>query len=47
MVTFLLEKAKEEGCYKTILDCTEETVGFYQKCGMLVKGTQMALYYSE
>jgi len=44
MVTFLLEKAKEEGCYKTILDCTEETVGFYQKCGMLVKGTQMALY---
>jgi glucosamine-phosphate N-acetyltransferase len=46
IVTFLVERAKLRGCYKVILDCNQETIGFYQKCGFRVKDTQMALYYS-
>ncbi|RNJ75855.1 MAG: GNAT family N-acetyltransferase [Nitrosopumilus sp. B06] len=29
----LLEEAKKRGCYKTILDCTEEVVPFEKKVG--------------
>lgn len=45
IVTFLAEKAKLRGCYKVILDCTKETIGFYEKCGFTVKNTQMAVYF--
>lgn len=35
-----------EKCYKTILDCSEENVGFYAKNGLFtVKGKQMAVYH--
>ena len=30
---FLLEKAKNFGCYKTIMDCTEDVKPFYEKLG--------------
>ena len=45
IVTFLAEQAKIRGCYKVILDCTKETIGFYEKCGFTVKNTQMGLYF--
>jgi len=45
IVTFLAERAKIRGCYKVILDSTQNTIGFYQKCGFIVKGTQMAVYF--
>ena len=45
LVYFLAELAKIRGCYKVILDCTENTIEFYQKCGFMVKGTQMAVYF--
>ena len=45
IVTFLAEQAKVRGCYKVILDCTQKTIGFYEKCGFSVKNTQMALYF--
>jgi glucosamine-phosphate N-acetyltransferase len=45
IVTFLAEQAKLRGCYKVILDCTKETIGFYEKCGFTVKNTQMGLYF--
>lgn len=32
------------GCYKILLDCDEKNIGFYQKCGLEVKGTQMGRY---
>ncbi|KAI8323532.1 glucosamine 6-phosphate N-acetyltransferase [Martensiomyces pterosporus] len=32
------------GCYKSILDCSEENVPFYEKCGLENKGIQMAVY---
>jgi len=42
----LLEIAKREStdCYKIILDCSSENVGFYKKCGFEWKGNQLALY---
>ncbi len=30
---FLLEYAQKQGCYKTILDCTDEVKPFYEKLG--------------
>ncbi|KAJ1822871.1 Glucosamine-phosphate N-acetyltransferase-like protein [Coemansia sp. RSA 2599] len=40
----LLELADATGCYKSILDCSAENVGFYEKCGLENKGVQMAVY---
>tara|TARA_A200000159_G_scaffold63130_1_gene58389 strand:- start:959 stop:1438 length:480 start_codon:yes stop_codon:yes gene_type:complete len=41
----LIEKLKdvsvERGCYKTILNCSEDVVGFYEKCGFYQKEVQM------
>ena len=36
-----MEMAKQNGCYKVILDCSESNVGFYEKCGFDNKGYQM------
>lgn len=33
VVKALLEYAKKEGCYKTILDCNEDLISFYEKIG--------------
>ncbi|EGG20338.1 glucosamine 6-phosphate N-acetyltransferase [Cavenderia fasciculata] len=32
------------GCYKLILDCDENNVKFYEKCGFVKKQAMMALY---
>ena len=42
----LLEIAESEcdGCYKIILDCSNENVKFYEKCGYEWKGNEMARY---
>jgi len=33
IIKYLLEIAKNRGCYKTILDCTDEVKPFYEKLG--------------
>ena len=33
MITHLLKYAKEQGCYKTILDCVDDVKPFYEKLG--------------
>lgn len=33
IVKALLEYAQKQGCYKTILDCTEDLISFYEKIG--------------
>ena len=45
IIEHLSEESKKMGCYKTILDCSDENVGFYEKCGYKRKGAQMAKYF--
>ena len=33
IITYLLRYAKEQGCYKTILDCVDDVKPFYEKLG--------------
>jgi len=33
IMKYLLELAENRGCYKTILDCTDDVKGFYEKLG--------------
>lgn len=40
-----LDAAKEAGAYKTILDCSESNVSFYEKAGLTKKDVQMVKYY--
>ena len=41
LVVSLLEKAKTMNCYKTILDCKEELIPFYEKIGFRKESNQM------
>jgi len=41
LIERLKELAIERGCYKTILNCSEENIGFYKKCGFYQKEVQM------
>lgn len=45
LVKHLMSTADNLGCYKVTLDCGLMNVEFYQKCGMLPRGTQMAKYF--
>ncbi|KAF4629067.1 hypothetical protein G7Y89_g9082 [Cudoniella acicularis] len=38
--------AEQLGCYKTILNCSPETEGFYEKCGYKKSGSEMHHYYN-
>ena len=33
IVNYLTNLAKENNCYKVILNCNDHNIGFYQKCG--------------
>ena len=44
LVEFLKTIAIEQKCYKIILDCNNDNIPFYEKCGFTKKETQMALY---
>ena len=41
LVTSLLEKAKAMNCYKTILDCNDELIPFYERIGFKQEANQM------
>lgn len=45
IVEFLTEHARSMGCYKVILDCSDENRPFYEKCGYKQKAVQMAKYF--
>lgn len=45
MIASLSDIAKEKGCYKVILDCLAQNVGFYEKCGYKNAGVQMSKRY--
>ena len=45
LVEHLMMKARENGCYKVILDCAEHNVGFYEKNGMKRSDVHMIHYF--
>lgn len=47
LIDTLVDIAKDEKCYKVILNCSEENVGFYKKCGFEQKEVQMRLDIKE
>jgi glucosamine-phosphate N-acetyltransferase len=45
LVNFLVDFSKSRGCYKVILDCDEQNVAFYERCGLEKKEVQMVRYF--
>lgn len=45
IINHLTNMAKEKNCYKVILDCTEDNISFYQKCGFMQKEFEMTKYF--
>ncbi|KAG1874949.1 hypothetical protein F4604DRAFT_1763184 [Suillus subluteus] len=39
--------SESSGCYKTILNCNDTNIPFYQKCGYVKKENEMAKYAPE
>ena len=46
IIKYLTKYAKTQGCYKVILDCSSNNMGFYIKCGYENKGVMMAKYFT-
>ena len=45
LIEKLTKESKKQGCYKCILDCSDENVPFYEKCSYVKKGIQMGIYF--
>ena len=45
IIDYLVNIAKNNNCYKVILDCDINNQIFYEKCGLLLKGCQMCKYF--
>ena len=41
IIKYVLELAKNHGCYKTILDCSDELKPFYEKLGFKVHSNEL------
>ena len=41
----LISVAKDNKCYKVILNCNKDNIEFYNKCGFKEKETEMVLYF--
>ena len=45
MINYLTNISKQRNCYKCVLDCSDENVAFYEKCGYNRKGSFMTTYF--
>ena len=45
IMKYLLEIAKNQGCYKTILDCTDDVKPFYEKLGFKQVASELRFDY--
>ena len=45
IIKALVEYAEKEGCYKTILDCTDDLIPFYEKIGFKRHSNSMRFDY--
>ena len=44
LINYCIEYAKSKYCYKIILNCSENNIPFYKKCGFINKNFEMSLY---
>ncbi len=44
IISELSKVSKEHQCYKVVLNCNPENIGFYKKCGFIQKGVEMCIY---
>ncbi|KAG2152727.1 acyl-CoA N-acyltransferase [Suillus clintonianus] len=47
IIQALTHISESNGCYKTILNCSDANIPFYQKCGYVQKENEMAKYAPE
>ena len=47
LVYVALQKAKALGCYKVILDCRQELIGFYERFGFKQDEVEMKIYFKK
>ena len=47
LVDKLIEQSKSKGCYKVVLDCSEENSNFYMACNFEKRGVQMSYLIRE
>lgn len=45
LINFSINKAKNEKCYKIILNCKDKLINFYNKFGFNNKNLEMSLYF--
>lgn len=44
LIDYGVKYAKDNGCYKIILNCADKNIAFYEKCGFKSKNVEMSLY---
>ena len=47
LVQKCIDYAQIHDCYKIILNCSDENIPFYEKCGFSKKENEMALYFQR
>lgn len=47
LIDEVLQRTKVYNCYKVILNCSKENIGFYEKCGFRPVGIEMRLDLGE
>jgi len=47
IIQALTHVSEQSGCYKTILNCSDDNIPFYEKCGYKKKENEMAKYAPE
>ncbi|KAL0060671.1 Glucosamine-phosphate N-acetyltransferase-like protein [Marasmius tenuissimus] len=47
IIQVLTHLSEQAGCYKTILNCSDANIPFYEKCGFVKKENEMAKYAPE
>jgi glucosamine-phosphate N-acetyltransferase len=45
IVQNLIDLSEKNGCYKVILNCNENNIKFYEKCGLIQKEYEMVKYF--
>ena len=45
IINKLIEVGMDHHCYKIVLNCNDQNVEFYEKCGFINKGNEMSLYF--